>query len=616
MSHSSNAEVPSPKNKNEHADLLDHAPADFYAAELEFLLRCQAEDESREKTLGYAKLIVAGLTLVLAVFLLRRGAEIFLLSIPVVGFVVLAIFQEKLLERIRTRRRSIDFYQRGIARLEDRWTGTGDTGERFLDQGHPYARDLDLFGQASLFQYLSIAKTRSGEETLAHWLLHPARPEEVMKRQAAVAELIDRVRFRERIACVGEPVRSGMQPNELCKWAESEPVFRSKLQRIATRTLGILWILSLAIWPLLHLPEPFLLVTLVNFAYSHLIHKPLEEAAGGIERASGDLLLLSRVLEIVENEPLSSPRMTQLKEALAGGGRTPSVAIRRLARLTELIESRHSLFARPLDLVMFWSAMLIFVAERWQRRYGRSIRKWIDTAGEVEALNALAGFAYENPQYAFPEFIQGESLFNAVSLAHPLLPAAKAVTNDVSLGSTMKAMILSGPNMAGKSTFIRSIGVNTVLAHCGAPVCARSLRLTPLQVAASICVLDSLAGGISRFYAEIHRVKLIADLSRGPLPVLFLLDELLSGTNSHDRVAGTQFVVRTLVDSGAIGIVSTHDLAIAQIADQVQSGIANYHFEDQFEGGRLSFNYKLMPGVVKTSNALKLMQSIGLGISN
>jgi DNA mismatch repair ATPase MutS len=195
-----------------------------------------------------------------------------------------------------------------------------------------------------------------------------------------------------------------------------------------------------------------------------------------------------------------------------------------------------------------------------------------------------------------------------------LLPAGKAVANDVCLGEGMQLMILSGPNMAGKSTFIRSVGVSAVLAQCGAPVRARRLRMSPLTVAASICVLDSLAGGMSRFYAEIHRVKQIADLAQGAVPVLFLLDELLSGTNSHDRLIGTQYVLRNLLDQRAIGIVSTHDLALTQIFDGVGGRAFNCHFEDRLDEGKLIFDYKLKPGVVETSNALKLMQSIGLGV--
>jgi DNA mismatch repair ATPase MutS len=220
------------------------------------------------------------------------------------------------------------------------------------------------------------------------------------------------------------------------------------------------------------------------------------------------------------------------------------------------------------------------------------------------------------PEFAVPESGVMAPLFDAEGLAHPLLPAGKSVRNDLKLGDGLQLIILSGPNMAGKSTFIRSVGVNAVLAQCGAPVRAARLRMSPLTVAASICILDSLSGGVSRFYAEIHRIKVVSDLTRGPVPVLFLLDELLSGTNSHDRLAGTESVVRSLVERSAIGIVSTHDLALAQIPAAMGECAANYHFEDRFEDGKLIFDYKLKPGIVKTSNALELMRSIGLGVGS
>jgi DNA mismatch repair ATPase MutS len=279
------------------------------------------------------------------------------------------------------------------------------------------------------------------------------------------------------------------------------------------------------------------------------------------------------------------------------------------------MRSRHSLFARVLDLVTFWSAQYVFLAERWQRKFGPALRQWIYAVGEMEAYASLSAFCFEHPEYAFPDFVETGSLFEAEGLAHPLLGSTSAVENDVSLGPGRQLMILSGPNMAGKSTFIRSIGVNAVLAQCGAPVRAHRLRLSSLRVAASICILDSLSGGVSRFYAEIRRVKTIADLAHGSMPVLFLFDELLSGTNSHDRFVGTRFVLQQLVAQNAIGIVSTHDLALARIPDSMEGCAFNAHFDDRLEDEKLIFDYKLKPGVVQTSNALKLMRAIGLGVT-
>jgi len=527
---------------------------------------------------------------------------------------VLAVLQEQILNAIRYRTRAISFYERGLARLNDRWTGAGETGERFLDPAHPYARDHDLFGRASLFEYLSSARTRAGEETLAQWLLHAAPRDEVIARQHAVRELQTRVKFRERLFSTGETVRLGIHPEALTAWGEGAPVFPQRGVRITVSVLAILWILSLVAWAVFSDPLFALLITVMNFAYSHRIYSRMEAATGALGSAAQDLRLLAEVLSLIEQEPVSSPKLAGLQAALQHAETPPSRAIAGLARIVDLLESRHSLFARPLDLVTFWSAQLVFLAERWQQAYGPSIRKWLTSTGEFEALTSLSAFAFEHPQHAFPDLVAEGPLFDAEGLAHPLLPAANSVTNDINLGEAMRLIILSGPNMAGKSTFIRAIGANAVLAQCGAPVSARMLRISPLQITASICVLDSLAGGMSRFYAEIHRLKLIADLARGPAPVLFLLDELLSGTNSHDRLVGTEFVLRELVDRRAIGMVTTHDLALTQIPATLGATAANYHFEDRIEDRRLVFDYKLKPGIVQTSNALKLMRAIGLGV--
>ncbi len=231
----------------------------------------------------------------------------------------------------------------------------------------------------------------------------------------------------------------------------------------------------------------------------------------------------------------------------------------------------------------------------------------------MEALNSLACFAYEHPEDRFPEFVESGPYLGMEAFAHPLIPRVRAVANNLKLDENLQLIVISGPNMAGKSTFIRSVGVNVILAQAGAPVRARRMVLSRLNVAASICVLDSLQGGLSRFYAEILRLKLIDEQSRGGAPLLFLLDELLSGTNSHDRRVGTESFVRTLLARGAVGMVTTHDLALAEIAENMEKA-ANFHFEDRFENGELQFDYRLAPGVVSTTNALKLMRSVGLDV--
>ncbi|MGA2535020.1 MAG: mismatch repair protein [Terracidiphilus sp.] len=594
------------------------SPSAIYAQRLAALNLLQDAEKRRENLLGYAKLGTLAVTAVAAVLLLRFPKVLELLLVPVSVFLLLAILHEKVIRRMRFRARAIAFYELGLARIEDRWAGSGESGERFLDPLHPYARDLDLFGSGSLFELLCTARTRAGEETLAAWLLAPAPLDEVLRRQEAVRDLRDQVPdpvlFRERLFTVGETVRLGLHPEALSAWGESKPIFAEQATRIATRAVAVLWVISLAIWAAWGIGEVAGAVTLLNLAWAHRIFQRLEDASDKLEKAAEDLQILAGVLALVEQEKFQTAKLLALQAALKRDGIAPSAAIRDLARLVEYLKQRHNRFLKPFDLFTFWSAQIVFAAEGWQREFGPSIRGWLRIVGEIEALTALAGYSYEHPGDVFPELSREAAVFDAAGMAHPLLPANKAVRNDLKLGGGLQLMILSGPNMAGKSTFIRSIGVNAVLAQCGAPVRALRLRLSPLQVAASICILDSLSGGVSRFYAEIHRIKLIFDLSGELVPVLFLLDELLSGTNSHDRLAGSEFIVRSLVERNAIGMVSTHDLALARIPETMNGRAANCHFEDRFDDGQLIFDYKLKPGIVRTSNALALMRSIGLGV--
>ncbi len=528
---------------------------------------------------------------------------------------MLAVLHGRLIRAVNGCSRAIKFYEQGLSRLDGSWAGKGTSGEHFLEPSHAYARDLDLFGRASVFELLCTARTRAGEETLARWLLAAAPPDEVRARQAAAIELSGRLGFRESLATLGEDVQSDVRPALLTDWGEAQTVFASGLIRIVIPVLGYLWVLSLQAWQWWGAWELLVLgMSLINLGISYRFRAPISGAAHAVEEAGRDLKLLSQVLATFEREPFASPRLLQLQAQLMQSGVCASQAIAKLNRRVEALESAHNLFVRIFDLFIFYRLHFVLAAERWRRRFGPSLRIWLDTVGELEALAALGGYTYEHPADVFPEFVESSACFEAQGLAHPLLPPNRAVANDLRLGPDLQLIMVSGPNMAGKSTFLRGIGVNAVLAQCGAPVRAASLRLSPLQVTASICVLDSLEGGVSRFYAEIRRLKQIMDLTNGAVPVIFLLDELLSGTNSHDRLIGTRSFVTRLVERGAIGLVSTHDLALTAIPQEIGERASNRHFKDHIREGRLYFDYKLYPGIVQTSNALVLMRSIGLEV--
>jgi DNA mismatch repair ATPase MutS len=279
----------------------------------------------------------------------------------------------------------------------------------------------------------------------------------------------------------------------------------------------------------------------------------------------------------------------------------------------DLVDSRHHIMVRLAGPLLLWDLHLAYAIERWRRTSGRALRQWLAAVGELEALSSLAGYHHEHPDDVFPDLEEGAPRFDAEGLGHPLLPAAAMVRNDVRLTGDLRVMVVSGSNMSGKSTLLRTVGVNAVLAGAGAPVRAARLRLTPLAIGASIRIEDSLETGVSRFYAEITRLGAIMRRA-GSGPLIFLIDELLNGTNSHDRRIGAEAVVRGLIDRGAIGLVTTHDLALAAIADALGPRAANVHFEDVLDDGRMLFDYRMRPGVVSKSNAIALMRSVGLDV--
>jgi hypothetical protein len=590
-------------------------PRERYARRLLALQSEQARAERRHRTLGRWKLIFAALALVLfGLALGLRSVSMLLVLVPVVVIVLLEILHERVEKDMQLRSRAVGFYERGMARLDNRWMGTGETGEQFEDAAHPYARDLDVFGKGSLFELLSTARTRAGEEKLAEWLLSPAAPDIVRSRQEAIDELRERLDLREDLAVIGEDVRSGVHSQELAAWGEGAPLLESRLPPIVAPILAATWLLSLVVWAVWDAATPAVLMTLIDLCFSAPYRRRAQRVAGEVEQAGHDLDLLAQVLERLEREQFRSPRLAGLRAALETRGRPPSRWIAKLGRLVDLLESRRHLLVATVDPFVFWTLQLAFAVEKWRRISGPAIRRWLDAVGEMEALLALAGYAFEHPADVFPEFVADGPCFDAEGLAHPFLPERTVVRNDVRLDADLCLLIISGSNMAGKSTLVRAVGTNSILAQCGAPVRARRLRISPLAVGASIGTLDSLLEGASHFYAEIRRLKQILDMTAEPLPVLFLLDEFLQGTNSYDRRIGAEATVRSLVGRGAVGLVTTHDLALANIADSLAPRAANVHFDSHLEDGKLLFNYRLQPGRVERSNALDLMRSIGLDV--
>ncbi len=589
-------------------------PTNEYSRRLAERRSSLAEVEARSQRIWKYRRALFATIIALIVLGFIFSTAFWLIPIPVAAFIALMAIHQRI-HRTRDRlHRAVRFYERGIARLEDRWMGSGETGERFDDKSHPYAEDLDLFGKGSLFELLSTARTRAGEDRLADWLCAPASVEEIRARQQAVEELRLRLDLREDVALLGDDVQSGVHSKELAAWGAAPAIFTSQILPMAAALVGLLAAASVGLWAVYGhrflVLIGLMLISLFLYRYRDAITKVIAE----VERPSRDLALLSEILARIEQEQFTSPKLVALRKRLETDGHPPSHEIARLNRLVEILDSTRNQFFAPIAFVLLIHAQLAFAIDRWRQRSGRHVKDWLDALGEIEALGSLAGYAYENPEDPFPEIAEISGCFDGVELGHPLIPRSRCVRNDVTLGDPVRALIVSGSNMSGKSTLMRTVGVNVVLGLAGAPVRAKQLRLSPLALGASIHILDSLQAGASRFYAEITRLRQIVDLTKGETTPLFLLDEILSGTNSHDRRIGAEAVVKGLVERGAIGLVTTHDLALTKITESLSGRAVNVHFEDHLEDGRMIFDYRMQPGVVARSNALALMRAVGLDV--
>lgn len=605
-------------------------PRQVYSRLLEERRAEIARRERRHWILGYLKVAAAVAVGVALWMALVHVISVFWALVPAAVLTALSVFHEHLLRLLERRRRAERYFEKALARLDGNWAGTGETGNGYLNPAHPYAQDLDLFGKGSLFELLSTARTHIGEDTLVRWLLAPADPETVGGRHEAVNELRPRLDLREDLAIVAEEARTGVDPVSLAAWGEAAPLIEGRWLRagvfgltalgvpagcaLVAYVLNQFGLVVMAESTVTWLRDFFLIVLLVNLASLHRVRQRVAAIAAGVEESAHELKLLSEVLVRLERESFRSPMLASLRASLDSEGDPPSKRLARLNRWMELLDSGRHMVVRILEPFILWTTHLAFAVESWRRHNGAAVRRWLTATGEIEALCSLASHAFEHPDDPFPEFTAEGPWLEAEGIAHPFLPESRVVRNDVRIGGDLRLLVVSGSNMSGKSTLLRTLGINAVLAQAGAPVRARRLRMSRLAVGASIRITDSLQGGVSRFYAEILRLRQILDQTGAGTPVLFLIDEFLHGTNSHDRRVGAEAVVRSLVERGAIGLITTHDLALADIAEVLGARAANVHFEDQIENGQIHFDYVLRPGVVRKSNAIELMRSVGLEI--
>jgi len=489
------------------------------------------------------------------------------------------------------------------------------------------ARDLQLFGPASLLHLLDAGLGPPGRETLARWLVEPATRDEILARQGEVRELVPQLELRQQLAREGQHLSAlepGLEP--FLAWAEGEPWLLDQRWLVwASRLLPAVALMALALVAAGELRWSIAgLFLVLNFGLLNLFDGRVQARLNHVSAREGELLRYARALALAESvECFESPRLRQAIDDLQADGASASSRIQTLHRRVVLADARSSGTLHVLLGTLFlWDLHTLYLVERWQRANGHRARRWLTVLGELEALAALAGLAFDHPEWVFPAVDSNSAAaLEAESLGHPLLADDVRVGNDVTVGPPGSFLLVTGSNMSGKSTLIRALGINIVLARAGGPVCASRLSMPPLRLATSILVEDSLQDGLSFFMAELLRIKGIVDaareenLDRGRL--LFLLDEILRGTNSADRQVAVREVLARLLATGAIGAISTHDLAVAE-TDSLGGAARPVHFRERIrdreeEGALMTFDYRLRPGLATTSNALALLAAVGLG---
>ena len=561
-----------------------------------------------------ALLLAIALLLLTGVSAIRKQAPFFIPLLMVPAIAVAGRWVRSQRREVNRTWRLRGQYEHALQRVNGEWIGNGSDGLEFHDPNHIYSNDLNVLGEGSLFELLCIARTSIGRRGLAGYLLSAPTMDEIRGRQEAVGELRDQQGLRDNLALLGKFDFNESSWETFASWLDSPEltytnwmraaVFVSSISVLAIVTAGFLGLLP---WRgVQNLVAPLLAF---HAAVGLHFRDRVKQMIGWLGPISVETQVLREGLYLMENQPFQSAKLTGLASKAKGG----SAALKHLERLLAAVSERNKDWFYGPSVILLVGTQLCWAIENWRKQHGVALRIWLEAWAEFEALNSLANYAYENSDSSFPEF-SDLPMFEAKELGHPLLPVEGCVRNDIELNGQSRFYLISGSNMSGKSTLLRAIGLNAVLAFAGAPVRAGALRLSRLSVGASLSVADSLLNGKSKFMAEVDRLRQILEAASADAPVLFLVDEIFAGTNSRDRRVATEAVVRTLLERGSIGALSTHDLALTEIAEAPELGGVNVHTGSRGGGDPMDFDYRLKPGITDETNALAIARLAGVPV--
>ena len=602
-------------------------PKKIYERRKQTYEKLQEKQQQTANRLSNYRLTTFILGLAVAFFLYRTFNSIMGMAM---GFLTLILFGYLAIQhkRVRTRLKYseilIGLNRQGVDRLTGKWVNFPDSGVEFKDEDHPYASDLDLFGQASIFQWINSAQTPSGRETLAKVLKQPLKDRsEITQRQVAVTELARNLAWRQRFESEGILVSDQLKPTEpLIRWAgENDESYLQPAVKLGMRVLPMITLLMIALYAFqLSIPWqiPALLVV-VQYLLLKVYGTERSQVLSTVFRYEASLKTYTEMLKHLENQNFNSPWLKVRQESLRDQASQPAYQqIKRLSKITEWISSRENAIFLIVNILTLWDYQCMIALEEWKKKSGPLLKTWLKVLAEVEALSSLANIRFDNPDWAMPQILEEHSPIlkdqnglSAQKMGHPLL-TQKRVANDFAMKTPSGITLITGSNMSGKSTFLRTVGSNLVLAYTGAPVCAKQFSCSLMNLWTCMRISDNLEQNISSFYAEILRIKQIVTAAKTDKPVFFLLDEIFKGTNSHDRHYGAKALINQLQKDGALGLISTHDLELGELEKESHGRVKNYHFREFYQNQEIHFDYQLREGISTTRNALYLIKMAGI----
>jgi MutS domain V len=592
-------------------------PQSIYTQRLTELKKKLEQLLKRKKLLGWLRLLSLLVVIVLVWLLWPYGFAIVTPAFVVLsGLFLYCVFLDlKNKEEIETVNRLILINQKELAILQYHFTEEPD-GHLFMPATHEYANDLDIFGRASLYQYINRTTSEQGNKLIADWLLHPGTTDDILQRQDACKELSGQLQWRQELQACGiiNPVTTATE-QKVNEWLQEKNMFINKSYwRVVRYLLPVISLsaLGLNIAGILTSSVFYPLILLFWFIASY-ISKLIMPAYIKLNKIVPELDTLSGSISLIEDISFNSSLLHKIKNKVSNQSYKTSASINELKNILKRLDYRlNPIVFIPLNTFLLWDLQQVIDLEKWKRNNQQNISGWFHALAEMESLSTLATLAFNHPDWYYPGIENHEGNFAMEEGGHPLIPKSKRVNNSFTIQEDSRLNLITGSNMAGKSTFLRSVGVNIVLAMMGAPACAKYLSLSPTKVLSSMRVNDNLEENTSTFYAELKKLKEVIEAINKKEKVFLLLDEILRGTNSADRHTGSKALIRQLVHQNAVGLIATHDLELARLADELPRRIHNYHFDVQVANDELYFDYKLKEGICQSLNASILMKKIGI----